>query len=228
MTDIDMDILLPDNIELFDMYLDGRLSKTEEDDFLKRLKSDPEFASDFRIYSFALNGLLKEHEEENMEFGIAMKHLDESKLDRAIDSGSESYRARRVLKLTTWLTAAACLLVVLTIGLTSWIVNSRATSAADARIDDLIVAYNYIPLSDRGSDEAADESIPALEKAYRSAPADDIQLQEETGLRLAMAYLRQHDRPRAEQLLADLEHRFATSDPDFAARCRLILTQLNP
>ena len=93
------------------------------------------------------------------------------------------------------------------------------------RLDDTIVAYNYIPDSGRGPEYITAKDIPSLEKVYLDAPSDDIQLQQEAGMRLAMAYLKIHDRKQARKILAELSIRFA-DDEEFTAQCNKILNQL--
>lgn len=56
-------------------------------------------------------------------------------------------------------------------------------------------------------------------------PADDVQAQQDAGMRLAMAYLKVHDRAKACEMLNELSVRFA-DDADFAAQCRKIISQI--
>ena len=57
------------------------------------------------------------------------------------------------------------------------------------------------------------------------APTDDIQAQEDAGMRLAMAYLKIHDRKKAKEMLTAMSIRFA-DDEEFVAQCHKILNQL--
>lgn len=93
------------------------------------------------------------------------------------------------------------------------------------RIDDIIAEYNYVSAFDRGSESFAHEDISILEKAYQNVPSDDIQSGEEAGMRLALAYLKDHDRKKAKKLLGELSERYA-EDEEFAAQCQRILEQL--
>lgn len=94
------------------------------------------------------------------------------------------------------------------------------------RLDNTIVAYNYIPDSNRGWETITSNDIPTLERAYQMAPSDDIQAQEDAGMRLALAYLKLHDRKKAKEILGELSVRFA-DDEEFVAQCHKILNQLN-
>lgn len=69
-----------ERIDLFDRYIKGKLSENETDEFKERLKSDAEFAYDFQIYSMSVIGICKEAEQNNTDFGLAMKHLTKEQL----------------------------------------------------------------------------------------------------------------------------------------------------
>lgn len=244
---------ISNHIDLFDRYIDGELSPSELTDFNNRLKSDPAFAADFEIYAFAILGLEKEENERDMEFGIAMEHIDKSELQRIIgaedksqikgavcfskepleermEQTSQKRNIRRINKMTNerWISIAAMFAVVVMAGLFIgyWRYSYNSLSSTNAQIDNIIVAYNDFPMSDRGTETEIGTSISALKEAYADAPADDSQTREEIGLRLAMAYLKEHDRKNAETLLTEMAQQFASADPDFAARCSLILSQL--
>lgn len=108
------------------------------------------------------------------------------------------------------------------------------------RVDDMIVEANYIPDISRGTDrdgpriqyaEAPDwipsgEDIKYFEREYYAVTASDIQAGEDAGMRLAMVYLKVHDRDKAKAILTELSKRFA-DDTEFAAQCRKILEQLD-
>lgn len=93
------------------------------------------------------------------------------------------------------------------------------------RVDNIIVAYNYIPVSNRGSETIIEQDVISLVEAYKSAPTDDVQAQEDAGMRLAMGYLKVHDRKKAKEVLNEMTVRFA-DDEEFVAQCRRILDQL--
>lgn len=69
-----------ERIDLFDRYIKGELSEEETRKFKERLESDEDFASDFRIYSLSVIGICKEAEQDNADFGNAMKHLTKEQL----------------------------------------------------------------------------------------------------------------------------------------------------
>ena len=97
---------------------------------------------------------------------------------------------------------------------------------------DTIVAYNYVPDYDRSdgdinnySAKEVNDILPQLENDYANAPSDDIQKCQDTGMRLAMAYLKLHDKDKAVNTLEELAARFH-DDEEFSARCNKIISQL--
>ena len=209
------------NIELFERYIDGSLGDDEKLTFDERIASDKAFRMDFRLYLFTLRGVCQEAEQENIEFGFAMKNISEAELMRIIGR-SRQPRILRFSYIRERLAWVASIAAVLIVGIFT-VLNVRQTGMD--RLDNIIVAYNYIPDSNRGWESITSDDIPTLEQAYKSAPADDIQAQEEAGMRLAMAYLKVHDRTKAKELLIDLSSRFA-DDEEFSAQCDRILNQL--
>lgn len=212
---------MENNIELFDRYIDGKLSAEEKMSFEQRLSADKNFAFDFRIYLFTLKGIYQEVDQDNVEFGVAMKTISKKELLRIIGRCSRP-RILRINYLRERMAWAASIAAILVIGIFS-VFNVRQ-SGMD-RLDNTIVAYNYIPDSNRGWETITSDDIPSLERAYQMAPSDDIQAQEDAGMRLALAYLKLHDRKKAKEILGELSVRFA-EDEEFAAQCQNIINQL--
>lgn len=213
--------VMGNNIDLFEQYIDGKLNSEEKSTFERRLSSDKSFAIDFRVYLFTLKGIYQEAEQDNMEFGHAMKQISKMDLLRIIGRSSRS-RVIRLNYLRERMAWVASIAAVLIIGIFT-VMNVRQ-SGMD-KLDNTIVAYNYIPDSGRGPESITPKDLPSLEEAYINAPSDDIQLQEYAGMRLAMAYLRLHDRKKAKEVLTELSARFS-DDEEFAAQCNKILNQL--
>lgn len=209
------------NIELFDRYINDTLSPEEKQNFNQKLNSDKNFLTDFRIYLFALKGVCQEAEQDNLEFGHAMKNLSREELNRIIGRTSRP-RVLRLGYLRERMAWVASIAAVLVIGI--FTVFNIWQSGMD-RLDNTIVAYNYIPDSNRGWETITSDDIPSLEDAYRNAPAEDIQAQQDAGMRLAMAYLKMHDRKKSKDMLTKLSIRFA-DDEEFKAQCEKIMGQL--
>ena len=150
-----------------------------------------------------------------------MKNISKEELLNIIGRSSKS----RILRLNylreriAWVASIAAIFII---GIFS-VFNVR--QAGLNRLDNTIVAYNYIPDSNRGWESITSDDIPVLERAYQMAPTDDIQAQEDAGMRLAMAYLKIHDRKKAKEILTEMALRF-TDDEEFVAQCQKILNQL--
>jgi hypothetical protein len=69
-----------DNQELFDRYIKGELTETERTDFDNRVKSDKSFAKEFRLHLLVVGGICREAEQDNLDFGVAMKKLTKEQL----------------------------------------------------------------------------------------------------------------------------------------------------
>lgn len=214
-------IAMENNIELFDRYIDGLLTPGEKGSFDARLRTDKEFASDFRIYLFSLKGIIQEEEQDNMDFGVAMKSISKDELLRIIGR-KPAPRVLRLNHIHERLAWAASIAAVLLIGIfTAFNIHRNAMY----RVDDTIGFYNYIPESNRGWETISGKDIPSLQQAYATASADDSQAQQDAGMRLAMAYLKVHNRKKAKEILSEMSERFA-NDTEFVAQCRIILDQL--
>ena len=212
---------MENNIELFDRYIDGGLSVDEKQAFDERIASDKAFRMDFRLYLFTLRGVCQEAEQENIEFGHAMKNISKEELLNIIWQ-SPKPRIMRLNYLRERMAWVATIAAIFIIGIFS-VFNVR--QAGLNRLDNTIVAYNYIPDSNRGWESITSDDIPTLEKAYQMAAMEDMQAQEDAGMRLAMAYLKIHDRKKARTLLKELSIRSA-DDEEFVAQCQKILNQL--
>lgn len=69
-----------DNIELFDDFINDNLSEKERHEFKNRLQSDKDFASEFKMYCLSIIGISKEVEQDNRDFGEAMKRISKEDL----------------------------------------------------------------------------------------------------------------------------------------------------
>lgn len=68
------------NIILFDQYIFGELSADEEKDFISRLKNDSELAVEFQTYLSIVKGVCLEAQQDDLEFGAAMKNISKEEL----------------------------------------------------------------------------------------------------------------------------------------------------
>lgn len=253
---------MENKIELFDLYIDNELDADEKLTFESRLKTDREFASDFRFYLLTVREIMLEARREDEVFGEAMMNLPEGEFMRVIQSTrrqnpepeprlcfaafqmsenqfgtshkSSNRRRSRIRERWAWISSVAAILVI---GIFSiFFVRQSGMN----RVDDMIFENNYVPDFSRGADRdgpriqyavapdwiPSDEDIKHFEREYYAVTASDIQAREDAGMRLAMVYLKVHDREKAKALLSELSKRFA-DDKEFAAQCRKILKQLD-
>lgn len=217
-----------ERIELFDNYILDNFTPEEKIAFDAQLKSDRAFANDFKIYLFAIKGIRQEAEQDDIEFADALKHLSKEQLKEIIGRRSQP-RILRISYLRERLAWAASVAAILIIGFFTMFQVQRH---GQYQLYDTIVAYNYIPDYDRSggdinnySDKEVKDILPQLENDYANAPSDDIQRCQDAGMRLAMAYLKLHDKKKAVKTLEELAARFH-DDEDFSARCNKIISQL--
>lgn len=190
------------------------------------------------IERLADSAIYKMAEEENLELGIALKHISEDKL-KELTRGSK--RKKRIL--IPWVWQAASIAAVVAFAIVSVLKVQQHSREmilqiqedSNFAIDNTVVAYNYVPAFSKDGEELADIStmnnneikdyLPSLQKAYEDAPADDIQECQDSGMRLAMAYLKLHEREKTISFLEELKNRF-DFDEDYVAKCNKIINLL--
>lgn len=104
------------------------------------------------------------------------------------------------------------------------------------RIDDTIVNYNYVPSPDNGlretydlvnsSKEEISNLISELELQYSNASlnAEPYEAQQ-AGMRLALAYIKIHDRKDARDILNKLIESYPY-DTEFVKKCNMLLNDI--
>ncbi len=217
-----------ERIELFDNYILDNLAPEEKIAFDARLKSDWAFANDFKIYLFAIKGIRQEAEQNDMEFAVALKHLSKVQLEEIIGRRSQP----RILRISylrerlAWVSSVAAILII------GFFTVFQVHRYGQYQLYDTIVSYNYVPDYDRSDGDINNYSarevkdiLPLLEEDYANAPNDDVQKCQDTGMRLAMAYLKLHDKAKAVKTLEELAERFH-DDEEFSVRCNKIISQL--
>ena len=199
------------------------------------------------IDTLADRAILKSAEEENIELGVALKNISEDDLKRILRQEKRSALhniphlknikphfglsiAAIVNHRRLWIEAASFALLIAVSAL--WIFN--VNRSADTAIYNTLVAYNYVSSSRDGiemkdiSNMSQDELrnyIPVLQKAFNNASIDDIQECQVTGMNLAMAYLKLHEREKTITLLNELKIRF-NFDENYVAKCNKIINLL--
>ena len=222
-----------EKIDLYDKYINNQLSDKERDEFDSRLKTDKEFASDFKIYLFTVDGICREAHQDNLDFGLAMKGMSKEKLKEIIgkrdvvEPAAASYERKsevvkpKEIRYKTWIWQAASIAAVVIIAFTAvfnieknagYSVDNAIYACADINPDLVRAGGEPIDISSM-SDEELKAKIPELISLYQSASTTDEVA--DYGYALAMAYLRLHDRDNAKEVLEQLISRF-DGDADYA------------
>lgn len=215
-----------ERIDLYDKYINDQLSKNERADFDARLESDYNFASDFKVYLFTVDGICREAHQDNLDFGLAMKGLSKDQLKEIIgkqDVGSTAATSiaessgiekPKVLRFKSWMWQAASIAAVVVIAFTV-VLNIEKTARysvdnaiyACAEINPDLVRGGGEPLDVKSmNDDELKAKLPELIALYQSASNTDVIA--DNGYALAMAYLRLHDRDNAKVILEQLVSRF--------------------
>lgn len=215
-----------ERIDLYDKYINDQLSEKERADFDARLESDENFASDFKMYLFTVDGICREAHQDNLDFGLAMKGLSKDQLKEIIgkqDVGSTTAASiaessgiekPKVLRFKPWMWQAASIAAVVVIAFTVVLnIEKTARYSVDnaiyvcAEINPDLVRAGGEPLDVKSmSDDELKAQLPELISLYQSASNNDEVA--DNGYALAMAYLRLHDRDNAKVILERLVSRF--------------------
>ena len=203
-----------ERIELYDRYINHQLSKDECKEFDARLESDKDFASDFKVYLFTVNGICREVHQDNIDFGVALKNLSKEQLCNIIGAKAESPVKPKILHFKPWMwqVASVAAIFVIVFGMffnieknARYAVDNAIYTCADITPDLVRAGGKPIDITPMTQDELKTK-LSELESLYQSASTNDEIA--DTGYALAMAYLRLHDRDRAKSVLNQLVARF--------------------
>lgn len=218
-----------ERIELFDKYIGNQLSDSEKADFEVRLNSDEKFASDFKVYLLTVDGICKEAQQDNLDFGIAMKAISKAQLQEIIGKREESERPAaasqptvaakpKVIRFKTWMWQAAAIAAVVVIAFTVVLKverNSRNNvydaiyACADVNYDLARSGGEKIDITTLSDDELK-AKLPELVSIYKSSNSEDEVA--DNGTALAMSYIRLHDADKAKEVLNGLISRFKNNE----------------
>lgn len=210
-----------ERIELFDNYINKQLSDTQRSEFDARLESDEEFASDFKIYLLTVDGICREAQQDNIDFGMAMKGLTKEKLQEIVryrniyrPEISSNIESVRVLRFKSWIWQIASIAAVVVIVFTvvfnieknaRYSVDNTIYACADINTELTRDGSEVIDIKSMTDDELKNK-LHLLVVNYNSAESTDEIA--DNGFVLAMAYLRLHDRDNAKEVLNKLVSRF--------------------
>lgn len=232
--------------ELFDKYIEGTLSEEEHNNFEGRLESDKNFAQEFELYLITVNGIIKEEENDCVEFGVALKSLTKEELEAIV---GKKKRKGKLLNLNRYLwplSSAAILIIAFTLTLHQQRINNN-------KVDNLIFAFSpepifvgrggateylvgrggaaedletiefKLPLDNEGELKAF---IPQLKDLYANSQTEQEQITNGKGL--AMVYLKCHNRKDAVKVLRELIEKFKNDEhqKESVEECKKILKYL--
>lgn len=224
-----------EEIDLFDKYITENLSETEMAEFRSRLESDDSFALNFRAYLLAVRGICQEAQQDDIDFGIAMKSISREQLQSIIGKREKPRILRQnfLRRNAMWISSMAAMLVV-AIGV-GWSIYT----SSQARLCDTVYNLSYKPVtgdprSVRGickkfadlntlTPAEIEAQLPELRAAFE-ADEIDSQYWHIDGMNLAMAYLKLH---RKKDSIKTLEYLAAhSSEPDNKKEYTRIIDQL--
>lgn len=211
-----------DKVELFDDFIAGRLDESTQHKFEIRLKADKAFADDFTAYLLAFDAIYREEREDCIEFANAMKNISKNNLEKLIGKDKVRPNVLSAFKRRfAWASGIAALFIVGFFTMLGLYINDQR------HLDDVIVEYNDVyGLSKGGEDITTQDLSPEeLEAYYLTVPKEDIQEKQIVGLKLAMSYLKKHERSRAIKTLQNLKEEFS-DDQFFVAKCDKLISQI--
>ncbi len=196
-----------EKIELFEQYIAGTLSDVEIEKFEKQLVSDKNFAFEFKLFLISIRGICQEAEQENLEFGHALKTMSKDKLKSIIGAHKKVRKKTFPLRKSyLWISGMAAMFILFV--LVYWHLNTIYQN----RICDVVYSYAYQPieyprssgnqyinLNDLTNEQIAD-ILSDLKNTFEN---DEIDSQDWyiDGMNLAMAYLRLHRKSDAIKVL---------------------------
>ena len=223
-----------DDIELFDKYIDMSLSDKERNEFEARLETDKAFKEDFLVYLAVADGVCREAEQDDADFGHALKNISDDQLWEIMGPRRRAHLKVAALKpkarpWVTWAVGVAAMVVVV-FG-AGW---GFMRHVDNRFMDNIYAVYiDEIPTTSRGGEEVdlteMDDKqlkgyLPQLEEEY----AESARVEQEnilTGLRLSMAYIRLHMKAKAMKILEKLADDYP--DKPVGRQAKTMLRQLD-
>lgn len=209
-------------IKLFDDYINNQLSDAQRSEFDARLKTDEEFADDFKMYLFTVDGICREVHQDNLDFGLAMKRLSKEQLkeiigkkdvehpEESVRQGISEIAKTKSFRFRPWMWQVASIAAVVVIAYT--VVFKIQKQYQNALYDNIYACAQFDESHTRGTvkfiditkldDSELEAKLPEMEKNYQeSSDPDELYM---TGYPLAMAYIRMHKPQPAVDILTNL------------------------
>lgn len=230
-----------EKIDLFDKYIKGELSDNERIEFDDKLSSDNEFATEFSVYCAIVRGVCQEAEQDNLDFGIAMKNITKEQLREIIGPrhvvetpNADNKPKAKIINMRAWMWQAISIAAVVVIAFTAVF---RIQQQAEYAVDNAIYTCNAEEISqwrsgavqidiNKLSEDQLREKLPQLINMYTTAI--DEQEIADNGYSLAMAYIRLHEREEAKKILTQLIERFDGNEDfqGYVTKCKSVLDMI--
>ena len=212
---------MDNEMSLFEAYYKGEMTSAEAGEFERRLSSDKEFALDFETYVRIIRENRAQAAEEDMDFGVAMKHLSREELLNIIGVTND-IRGNRVSAM-----------------MRKEIDELFDDIRASVRIDEPACAYfesgfDEVEIYPEETSEeerfelAEDMCAPTISHHYMPCEEKEdkgINILQDEGIAKAMNYFHTNEPDHAREVLEQLMKDYP-DDEAFIARCRRMLDGL--
>lgn len=231
-----------DNIDLFDRYINNQLTGNELTEFKSRLKSDKEFSNDFKVYSMSVVGIIREAEQDNKDFQVAMQNISDNDLLKIIGKNKDKEKdeeerktdnfknkAENFRKWLVWQSIGVAALIGIVVIYVVIVHNEANNMQMNAiamnqesmnKVDDAIFAFSeYSHMTSRSGDdveisEISDDQLKAIVPVLEQKYGEQKDDTDiaESGTVLVMAYVKLHEREKARVVLNELINRFQNNE----------------
>ncbi len=201
------------NIDMFDAYLNGKMSETNKAEFEARLKADASLRQEFTIHKELIAGLQHAGGDADLEFENALKHISNEEMGKIVErkpaNNKASHQGRVVplRKVYSWVAVAAAVVLIAGAGGYQYQQIQTRNKLCDAiftagfnpdlsltRSGDQSDSETYSDAINKLKNGETNQAITALEELYGKA---DDEMKIEYGASLAYAYVKAHDLEKA-------------------------------
>ena len=205
-----------DRYTLFDNYIKGKMNDSEIKNFEESLKEDKELSKEFQLYLTTVSSIIKEEEQDCIDFALAMKYLTKEELNAVLypppaASIEVGIFDRFKYKIYQW--AAVVALIVSGAGN----VFQNLYRVGPNVVNNMIVHYVSLGIRDSGtidlrgmSDEEIESKIPQLIDEYKNSQSSLDEL--DNGKLLVLAYLKLNDRSNARGIINELIDKYKDNE----------------
>lgn len=205
-----------DRYTLFDNYIKGKMNDSEIKNFEESLKEDKELSKEFQLYLTIVSSIIKEEEQDCIDFALAMKYLTKEELNEVLyppvaASIEVGIFDRFKYKIYQW--AAVVALIVSGAGN----VFQNLYRVGPNVVNNMIVHYVSLGIRDSGtidlrgmSDEEIESKIPQLIDEYKNSKSSLDEL--DNGKLLVLAYLKLNDRSNARGIINELIDKYKDNE----------------